>query len=204
MEIPLTRQRSLPSRSNWFEMVPHPANSASGSGAKTTGRFKRRILGALRLDPAVYEDVERDGEALGQALTVVVLSSLATGVGASPFPSDGESVPLLVGVLFALIGWVAWAGLIFIIGTKLVPEPQTRSDVVELMRTTGFAAAPGLFGLLGLLPLVGSLVTFGVSLWMLMAMVVAVRQALDFTSVWRSFGVVVTGWLAYLLLLLLI
>jgi hypothetical protein len=168
-----------------------------------TGSFRRRILGALRLDPSVYEDVERDRQALGQALAVVVLSSLATGVGSGPLPT-GESVPLLVGVFFALVGWVIWAGLIFLIGTKVVPEPQTRSDIVELMRTTGFAAAPGLFGLLGLMPFIGQLFTLGVSLWMLAAMVIAVRQALDFTSVWRSLGVVFIGWTAYLLVLLVI
>lgn len=185
-------------------MVPDPVSRSPGTGSETESRFKRRILGALRLDASVYEEVERDREALGQALAVVVLSSLATGVGAGPLPTGGGSVPLLVGVLFALIGWVVWAGLIFVIGTKVVPEPQTRSDIVELMRTTGFAAAPGLFGLLGLLPFVGSLLTLAVSLWMLMAMVIAVRQALDFTSVWRSLGVVIIGWMAYLLILLLV
>lgn len=165
--------------------------------------FARRILGALRLDPAAYEDIEGDRRAVGQALAVVVLSSLATGIGSGPLPT-GESVPLLVGVFFALAGWVIWAGLIFLIGTKVVPEPQTRSDVVELMRTTGFAAAPGFFGLVGLLPFIGPLLTLAVSVWMLAAMVVAVRQALDFTSVWRSLGVVFFGWTAYLLVLILI
>jgi hypothetical protein len=72
------------------------------------------------------------------------------------------------------------------------------------MRTTGFAAAPGFFGLVGLLPFIGPLLTLAVSVWMLAAMVVAVRQALDFTSVWRSLGVVFFGWTAYLLVLILI
>jgi hypothetical protein len=184
-------------------MVPHPASSSPERRPERAGSFSRRVLGALRLDASVYEDVERDNQALGQALAVVVLSSLATGVGSRPIPA-GSEVPLLIGVLFALIGWVVWAGLIFLIGTKVVPEPQTRSDVMELMRTTGFAAAPGLFGLLGLLPFIGPLLTFAVSIWMLMAMVMAVRQALDFTSLWRSLGVVFIGWMAYLVVLLLV
>jgi hypothetical protein len=158
----------------------------------------------MRLDAGVYEEVERDGGALGQALTVVVLSSLATGIGTAAAGAGTRAGPLFLGVLFALAGWVMWAGLVFLIGTKMVPEPQTSSNVPELMRTTGFAAAPGVFGVLGLVPVVGPLLLFLVSVWMLMAMVMAVRQALDFTTAWRALGVVVTGWIVYLLVLLLV
>ena len=162
--------------------------------------FLARVAGALRLDPAVYEDVEHDPSALPQALVVVVFSSVATGIGSVHPQAAALVVP---GTLFALAGWVAWSSLIYLIGTRLVPQVQTEADIGQLMRTTGFASAPGLLGLIGLAPGVGWLLMLAVSVWMAAAMLIAVRQALDFTSVWRALGVVVIGWLAYLSLLLL-
>ncbi len=87
--------------------------------------------------------------------------------------------------------------VVFLIGTKVLPEPQTRSDMGELLRTIGFASSPGLLLVLGVIPLLGPLISFGVSIWMLAAMVVAVRQALDFKSTGRAVGVCLLGWLAY-------
>jgi len=174
------------------------------SGALTYGAGKRtflaRVGGALRLEAAAFEDVEHDRGALPQALVVVVLSSVATGIG-SVHPQ--AALLFVPGTVFALAGWVAWSSLIYLIGTRLVPQAQTEADVGQLMRTTGFASAPGLLGLAGLVPGMGWLLMLVVSVWMAAAMLVAVRQALDFTSVWRALGVVVIGWLAYLGILLL-
>ncbi len=86
---------------------------------------------------------------------------------------------------------------IYLIGTKVLPEPQTRSDMGELLRTIGFASAPGLLLVLGVIPILGNLLSFGISIWMLVAMVIAVRQALDFKSTGRAVGVCLLGWVAY-------
>ena len=161
--------------------------------------FGSRLIGALRLDARAYEDVEHDRSALPQALVVVVASSVATGIG-SVYPDAAGQ--FLSGTLFALVGWIAWSSLMYVIGTMLMPQSQTRADVGELMRTTGFAAAPGLFGVAGLVPGIGWILTIAVSLWMAMAMLLAVRQALDFTSIGRAIFVVVTGWISYLGILL--
>ena len=82
----------------------------------------------------------------------------------------------------------------YIIGTRMLPEPQTRADIGEMMRTLGFAQSPGLLRIFGSIPGVGALVLVIVSIWMLVAMVIAVRQALDYTSTWRAVGVCVVGW----------
>ena len=163
--------------------------------------FGTRFAGALRLDAAAYEEIEHSPNALGQALGVVALSSVANGLGSMGETGAAAFVP---GVLVALFGWVIWAGLVYVIGTKILPEPQTRSDVPELMRVTGFAASPGIFGLLGLVPLLGPLLFVAVSFWMLLAMLVAVRQALDFSSTWRALAVVSIGWAVYIVLILVV
>jgi Yip1 domain len=159
--------------------------------------FTQRIIGALKLQTSVYEEVEADTHATKQALAVVVLSSVATGIGVSHASS---LLALTAGALAALFGWLIWAGLTSFIGTKLLPEPQTKSDLGELLRTTGFASAPALFHLLARLPLIGGVVSFLVSVWMLVAMIIAVRQALDYKSTGRAVGVCLIGWLVYVVL----
>jgi Yip1 domain len=157
--------------------------------------FTQRMIGALKLQTAVYEEVEADKGATTQALAVVVLASVATGIGVSRTSSPAS---LTAGTLAALLGWLIWAGLTSFIGTKILPEPQTKSDIGELLRTTGFASAPVVFNLLVRLPLIGGVggaVWWLVSVWMFVAMVVAVRQALDYKSTGRAVGVVLIGWL---------
>jgi hypothetical protein len=151
------------------------------------------MIGAAKLDVQVYEEVEADTGATGQAMGVVLLSSLAGGIGSVGLGAGGLG-GVVVGGIAALIGWVTWAFLTYIIGTRLLPEPQTRADVGELMRTLGFAQSPGLVRIVGILPGVGPLVVGIVSIWMLVAMVIAVRQALDYTSTLRAVGVCLVGW----------
>lgn len=158
--------------------------------------FVNRLLGAARLDAATYEEVEADRSATGQALVAVLLSSLAAGVGAS-----GQDAGLAVAgfaAAAALLGWVLWAAVIWFVGTRALPEPQTRSDVGELLRTTGFAAAPGILRVLGIVPGLDRPVAIVVTFWMLAAMVVAVRQALDYRGTGRALLVCGIGLLAFL------
>ena len=149
------------------------------------------MIGAAKLDVAIYEEVEADGTATGQAMGVVLLSSLAAGVG-----SVALGTGVIAGVVAALVSWVIWAFLTYLVGTRLFPEPQTKADMGQMMRTLGFAQSPGVFRILGGVPGVGPLVLFIVSVWMLVAMVIAVRQALDYTTTWRAAGVCIVAWVA--------
>ena len=153
--------------------------------------FTERMIGAAVLDVPTYEEVEADTTATTQAMGVVLLSSLAQGIAGA---TQGGGIGFVGGAMVALIGWFIWAFVVFIIGTKLLPEPQTRSDLGELLRTTGFSASPGLLRVLGVIPLIGGLITFAVSIWMLVAMIIAVRQALDYQSTGRAVGVCLIGW----------
>ena len=101
----------------------------------------------------------------------------------------------------ALIGWAIWAVLIYFIGTKLLPEPQTKSNIPEMLRTIGFASAPGLLRIVGILPLIGWLLVLLITVWLLVANIIAVRQALDYQSTPRAAVVCLIGWVAYALIL---
>lgn len=159
--------------------------------------FMQRMVGAAKLDAATYEEVEHDKEATAQAAGVVVLSSLAAGIGT--IAHAGVWSGLVLGTAGALIGWVIWAALTWLIGTKLLPESATEADVGQLLRTIGFAASPGILRIAGIIPGLGPLIVLVASIWMLVATVIAVRAALDYTSTWRAIGVCVIGWLVLLL-----
>ena len=155
--------------------------------------FANRVIGAARLDSRIYEEVEADRQATLQAVVVVLFASVAGGVGLLGL---GSSAPALVlaRVAGSLLGWLSWATLTYLIGTHFLSEPQTRADVGELLRTLAFASTPGLFRILGVIPHVGLTIYAVVSMWMLVAMIVAVRQALDYRHTWRAIAVCIVGW----------
>ena len=155
--------------------------------------FVARMAGAALLKAPIYEEVESDRSATMQAAGVVVLSSLAAGIGAvGPPLSVG---PLLTFSLLALGLWGIWAILTLQIGTLLLPAARTEADTGQLLRTIGFATAPGIARIAAVIPGARSFVFAVTAVWMLMAMLVAVRQALDYTSTFRAFAVCLIGWL---------
>ena len=155
--------------------------------------FAGRIVGSAKLSTATYEEVEADTTATSQAMVVVLLASVAAGIGSVGLGAGGLG-NILYNAVAALLGWVVWAFMTYMIGTRLLPEPQTRADMGELLRTLGFAQSASLARVFVAIPLVGPLVLVLVLLWTLVAMVIAVRQALDYTSTWRAVGVCVIGW----------
>jgi hypothetical protein len=153
--------------------------------------FRERIIRAAKLDVSLFEEVEADKTAMGQAMGVVVLSSLAAGIGSASM--GGRN--FIVVTIAALVGWYIWAYLTYFIGTKLLAETQTEADHGELLRTIGFSSSPGLIRILGIIPGFTNLVFAVAGIWMLIAMVIAVRQALDYTSTLRAVGVCLIGWI---------
>ena len=160
--------------------------------------FQDRIIRAAKLDPSLYEEVEADTGAMTQAIGIILLSSIAAGIGSI---RDMGASGILIGTLAALVAWIVWAYLTYLIGTKVLPEPQTKADVGELLRTIGFSSSPGLIRVLGFIPVIGGIIFFAASVWMLIAMVIAVRQALDYSSTWRAIGVCLIGWVFQALIL---
>ncbi len=160
-----------------------------------------RMIRAAKLDAQLYEEVEADKGALGQAMGVVVLASIAGGVGSGRL---GGLTGFFIGTVGAVIAWFLWAALTYFIGTKILPEPTTKADVGELLRTTGFSSSPGLIRVLGLIPGFTGIVFLVSGVWMLTAMIIAVRQALDYRSTFRAVGVCVIGWVVQAVIMLLL
>jgi hypothetical protein len=166
--------------------------------------FPYRLFGAAALDVEVYEEVEADRGATAQAALVVVASSLAAGIGASGL-TGRSGASLVAGALvwsaLALVGWAAWALLVYEIGGRLMPTKDTRVDVSELLPEL-ISRDPWGFPILGIMPLVARPAFVLALVWMLASMVVAVRQALDYESTARAIAVCAIGWILSGLLVL--
>ena len=151
-----------------------------------------RMIRAARLDADVYEEVEHDREATGQAAIVVVGTSLAWGIGLGV--SGGDFVTLLWVTAFGLVGWVVYAWITYFVGTRIFAGPETDADWGELARTLGFAVAPRALLIFGVVsPLAVALAAI-VGIWVLVTTVVALRAALDF-STGRAIGTAIVGWI---------
>ena len=159
---------------------------------RATITFLQRLMGAAALDPAIYEEVEADPRALPQAMIVVVLASLSAGIGAVGFGGTVADAPILAVV--ALMAWAGWALVTFEIGSRVMPTAETRVSLGQMLRTIGFAATPGLISGIGFMPGLTGPVFIVSTVWMLVAMVVAVRHALDFRSTTRAVAVCLVGW----------
>ena len=126
--------------------------------------------------------------------------SLASLPASARIGSHGLS-GIVFGTVGALIGWYVWAFLTYVIGTRWLPEPQTEADLGQLLRTTGFSSAPGVIRVLGLVPGLDNVMVVVAGAWMLVAMIVAVRQALDYRGTGRAVAVCVIGFVAQVAIL---
>ena len=158
--------------------------------------FADRIVGAMKLDANTFEDIERDPTAIGQAVGVIALAALSAGIGNLWY---GGISGIFTGTIASLIGYTLWAVVVWLVGTKLMPDPATKADFAETFRVIAFAAAPGILGIITIIPLFGWLLMFLIWIWSMAAMVIAVRQVLDYTDTFKAVIVVIIGFVANLI-----
>ena len=160
--------------------------------------FGERVVGALKLDANTFEDIERDPRAMGQAVGIIALAALASNLGQIWRLGFGV---MLIGVCSSLVGYVLWSVVVWLAGTKLMPDPATKADFPETFRTIAFAAAPGLIGVVTIIPFLGWLLmlilTPVILIWSMAAMVVAVRSVLDYSETFKAVIVVLIGFVVY-------
>ncbi len=153
--------------------------------------FQDRVIGAMRLQPSTFEDVEHDQTATSQAAMVVTGVAIAGIIASIRYITVMSAISLVV---LQLIGWVIASFVVLLVGTKLFPGKNTQADLGQMLRTMGFAQSAGLFNVLGIIPLLGWLIQFVVGIWVLVAMVIAVRQALDYDDTLKAVVVCIVAW----------
>lgn len=151
-----------------------------------------RMKGAALLDVATYEEVEHDNDATGQAAVVVIIVAVCSALGA--IWRGGPSI--IAAPISAVLGWLLWSAITYVIGDKLLGGTATWG---ELLRTIGFAQSPGVLMIFGIIPILGGVVRVVVALWLLVAGIIAIRQALDF-STGKAIVTALLGWVAMIAL----
>ena len=152
--------------------------------------FFNRVLRSIKIDPDVYDEVQKDKTATLSAAIVVVISSLAAGIAAKQLGASS----FIFAPILSLLSWFVWAYIVYFVGVKLFPDPKTKTTHAALLRAIGFSSAPGIIRLLGFSPELMTVTFIGSAFWILACMVVAVKQTLNFKSLWKALGVVVISW----------
>ena len=152
--------------------------------------FLNRIYRSIKIDPGVFDEVQKDKNATIAAGVVVVLSSLAAGVAASHL----GAVNFYLAPALSLITWFVWAYIVYFVGVKLFPDPKTKTTHQALLRSIGFSSAPGMIRVLGFNENLMTVMFIGSAFWMIACMVVAVKQTLNYKSLWKALGVVIIAW----------
>lgn len=164
-----------------------------------------RMIRAAKLDVSLYEEVEKDAKATNQALLVVVIAAICSGIGTAIAGGMIGGITnliagLILGALSVLFLWLIWSFLTYFIGTRLFKGPKTEATYSELLRCIGFSATPGILMILRFIPILGVLIAIIiVPIWILVAMIIAVRQALDFTTI-RAIATCLVGFIAYIII----
>ena len=152
--------------------------------------FLNRVFRSIKIDPDVYDEVQKDKTATLSAAIVVVISSLAAGIAAKQLGASS----FIFAPILSLLSWFVWAYIVYFVGVKLFPDAKTKTTHAALLRAIGFSSAPGIIRVFSFTPELMTVTFIGSALWMLACMVVAVRQTLNFKSLWKALGVVIMSW----------
>jgi hypothetical protein len=149
-------------------------------GTSRSTPFADRLRGALALDARTYREVEQDTNANGQAALIIVLAALAAGIGS--LLSRDLIQNALGTVLSSVLQWVVFSFVAYYVGASLFSTGQTSVTPGQVLRTIGFAHAPKLFLVLGIIPILGWIVGLVVFFWFLAAAITALREAFEFDT----------------------
>tara|TARA_B110000967_G_C18895347_1_gene570205 strand:+ start:3643 stop:4164 length:522 start_codon:yes stop_codon:yes gene_type:complete len=162
--------------------------------------FVNRIFRAVKIDPEVFNEVQKDKKATLSAAIVVLLSSTAAGIGAASMGVGN----FIMAPIFSLISWFVWAYIVYFVGVKLFPDSKTKTTQFALLRAIGFSSAPGIIRIFGFNESLMAVTFIGSAFWMLACMIVAVRETLNYKSLWKALGVVIISWFVQAFILLAI
>jgi len=162
--------------------------------------FLNRLLRSMKIDPEVFNEVQKDKKATFSAAIVVILSSTAAGIGATSLGAGN----FILAPLFSLISWFLWAYIVYFVGVKLFPDLKTKTTQFALLRAIGFSSAPGIIRIFGFNESLMTVTFIGSAFWMLACMIVAVKETLNYKSLWKALGVVIISWFMQAFILLAI
>ena len=162
--------------------------------------FINRIFRSVKIDPEVFNEVQKDKNATISAAIVVIVASSAAGIGAASLGGGN----FILAPIFSLISWFVWAYIVYFVGVKLFPDTKTKTTQFALLRAIGFSSAPGIIRIFGFNEDLMTVTFIGAAVWMLVCMIVDVKETLKYKSLWKAFGVVIISWFVQAFVLLAI
>jgi hypothetical protein len=160
-----------------------------------------RMVGAMKADVKTFQELEADPNALAQALIVIAIAGVAALIG--NIFRHGLTYGIL-SLVVSFLGYALFAFLVVIIGTKLMPEPSTKADFQEGFRVLGFSASPGVFNVLAIIPFLGVVISFLISIWMLVIGIIATREVLDYSNTGRAVIVCIIAFIIYWIVMFMV
>lgn len=155
------------------------------------GLFER-LIAALRLDLELYQLVSADPGANSQAFRVVLLAGVSNGLS---LVGRLGTMGVAAGVGAAILGWLLWTGVIWLVATLLGQRATGRS----LLRGLAFANSPGVLLIVGIVPVLGAVARFAIVLWLVATTMRAVQAVFEVTRR-RAMVIAVGGFVVYLIL----
>lgn len=159
-----------------------------------------RIARAAAFDPGLYEEVEHDTGATGEAALIIVLAAISAGIGGLLRADIGG---LISEIIWGLIGYMVFSAIVFWIGMTFFRGPQTNATLGQVLRTIGYANSPALLSFLTFIPVLGWALAVIIPVWILGTATIAVRAALDFSIV-NAFATVISGWVVWFIVRLIL
>ena len=156
------------------------------------GEFLNIIFKSIKLDKSLYTDSRNFGEAsIYFAGLIMILDGVAGAVAANTV------IKTAIGMsgLTAILTWFIWAILIYVLGVKIFPDKQTNVSCKKVLTPVGFAHAPGLLRFFAVTPELMIPIIFITQFWIFAALIISIRQILNFKSNLKSFGIIFLSFL---------
>lgn len=181
-----------------YQPPPAPAHS-----------FGERVIGALKLERPIFDEVRRDTSAMTQAAIIIAVAGFAGGIGAF-FSDQNQSFTIddrtynvggsvltgifagVANVAISLIAWVFISLIYRFVAVRMLGSSETAIQWQEVARPVGFASAPSMLSLLSPIPILGALISFVAGIWAFAAQIVALSETFR-VSKWRAFGIIVVS-----------
>ena len=156
------------------------------------GEFLNIVFKSIKLDKSLYTDSKNFGEAsVYFAGLIMILDGIAGAVAANNIMKTAVAMSGLT----AIVTWVLWSVLVFVIGVKIFPDKQTKAPFKKVLTAVGFAHAPGLLRFFAVTPDLMIPIILLTQFWIFAALIISTKQILNLKSNFKSFGIVFLSFL---------
>ena len=156
------------------------------------GEFLNIFFRSLKLDKKLYKDNNNFGEAaIYFAGLIMILDGVAGAVAANTIIKTA----IALSGLTAILTWLVWGILIFVIGVKLFPDKESKIPFKKVLIGVGYAHAPGILRFFAVTPDLIIPIIFITQFWIFSGLIISTKQILNLKTNFKAFGIVILSFL---------